>query len=172
VTSAEGAQLADAIGAAILAITPRGDRLALVANAAEAETAVRELLQQSVAAARGDGHSWAAIGDRLGLSRQGVQQRFGERADTATLSDEQRWLGPVTAFDEMAELEIAGRRGWHTIDAGMLRHLVVRTPTQWEHKRVVWTRSVRRYEKDGWVVGARAFPWLYLVRDTGLPAES
>ncbi|MCD4532485.1 AsnC family protein [Nocardioides sp. cx-169] len=171
-TSAEQAALADAIGAAILDATPRGDELALVARTAQAEAAVRQLLQQSVAAARAGGHSWAAIGERLGLSRQAVQQRFGERPDTAALPDEQRWLGPVTAFDEMGELELAGRLGWHTVQAGMLRHLVVRTPTQWEHKRVVWTGSLKRYEKDGWVVGARAFPWIYLVRDTGLPAES
>lgn len=164
------APLTDALGAAILASAPPEDQLALVAHTAQAEAAVRELLQQSVGAARAGGHSWAAIGAQLGLSRQAVQQRFGERADTP-LPEEQRWLGPVTAFDEMAELAIAGRRGWHTIRAGMLRHLMVRTPTQWEHKRVVWTGSLRRYEKDRWVVGARAFPLVYLVRDTGLAAE-
>ncbi|WP_134741298.1 hypothetical protein [Nocardioides sp. 503] len=163
--------LSDAIGSAILASAPADDPLTLVARAAEAEVVARELLQQSVSVARASGHSWAAIGGRLGLSRQAVQQRFGDRGD-APLPDEQRWLGPVTAFDEMGELEIAGRLGWHTIGAGMLRHLVVRTPTQWEHKRILWTGSLRRYEKERWVVGARAFPWIYLVRDTGLPAES
>ncbi|WP_353950702.1 hypothetical protein V6K52_13830 [Knoellia sp. S7-12] len=163
--------LVDAIGTAILTSAPGDDPLALVRHAACAEAAVRDLLQQSVGAARAGGHSWAAIGTELGMTRQAVQQRFGDRSTGDPVSAEQRWLGPVTAFDEMAELEIAGRRGWHTVRAGMLRHLVVHTPTQWEHKRVVWTGSLKRYEKDGWVVGCRALPWIYLVRDTGLPAE-
>lgn len=164
-------RLVDAMGAAILDGAPQDDPLGLVRRVADAEGSVRHLLHQSVGAARAAGHSWAAIGAELGMSRQAVQQRFGERSDD-TLPPEQRWLGPVTAFDEMAELEIAGRLGWHTVRAGMLRHLMVRTSTQWEHKRVVWTGSLARHEKDGWVVGCRAFPWVYLVRDTGRPAES
>ncbi|MFC7486797.1 hypothetical protein ACOCJ7_11200 [Knoellia sp. CPCC 206453] len=164
-------QLVDAIGSAILDGAPEDDPLGLVRRVADAEGSVRHLLHQSVGAARASGHSWAAIGAELGMTRQAVQQRFGDRSDD-TLTPEQRWLGPVTAFDEMAELEIAGRLGWHTVRAGILRHLVVRTPTQWEHKRVVWTGSLARHEKDGWVLGCRAFPWVYLVRDTGRPAES
>jgi hypothetical protein len=166
--------LVEALGSAILDGAPTDNPLALVRRAADAEESVRDLLHQSVGAARSAGHSWAAIGAELGMSRQAVQQRFGERSDAAgnDLTAEQRWLGPVTAFDEMSELEIAGRRGWHTVRAGMLRHLMVRTSTQWEHKRVVWTGSPTRYERAGWVVGCRAFPWVYLVRDTGLPAEN
>lgn len=153
-------------------VDPSGteDHLAIVARAAAAESITRDLLQQAVSAARGTGHSWSAIGAQLGLSRQGVQQRFGSRT-TPEDSAEYRWLGPVTAFDELRELELAGRLGWHTVEAGMLRHKMVRTPTQWEHRRVVWTRPLRRYEQDGWQVGCRAFPWVYLVRDLGVPAE-
>ena len=147
-----------------------GDHLAIVDRAAAAESVARDLLQQAVSAARGSGHSWAAIGDQLGLSRQGVQQRFGSRA-TPDDTPEYRWLGPVTAFDELRELELAGRLGWHTVEARMLRHKMVRTPTQWEHRRVVWTGPVRRYEQDDWQVGCRAFPWVYLVRDLGVSAE-
>jgi len=175
VTSAEPqGGLVEALGSAILDGAPAADPLSLVRRAADAEEAVRHLLHQSVGAARAAGHSWAAIGAELGMSRQAVQQRFGDRVGTADedLTEEQRWLGPVTAFDEMGELEIAGRLGWHTVRAGMLRHLMVRTSTQWEHKRVVWTGSLSRYEKAGWGVGCRAFPWVYLVRDTGLPADS
>lgn len=146
------------------------DYLAMVGRAAAAESVARELLQQAVNAARSTGHSWTAIGDQLGLTRQGVQQRFGSRS-TPEESPEYRWLGPVTAFDELRELELAGRLGWHTVEAGMLRHKMVRTPTQWEHRRVVWTRPVRHYEQDGWQLGCRAFPWVYLVRDLGVPAE-
>ncbi len=174
------ASLEQAIGRAIIgegtdapgALDPSNpqDHLAIVVRAAAAESFARELLQQAVSAARGSGHSWAAIGDQLGLSRQGVQQRFGTRTAPDD-TPQYRWLGPVTAFDELRELELAGRLGWHTVEAGMLRHKMVRTPTQWEHRRVVWTGPMRRYQQDGWQVGCRAFPWVYLVRDLGVPAE-
>ena len=107
------------------------------------------------------------------MTRQAAQQRFGDRADRddATRGEgEERWLGPVTAFDEMAELDLAGRQGWRTVDAAMFRHRMRRTATQWEHKRIVWG-PLRRWEAAGWE-GVRAFPWIYLVRDTGRPAEA
>ena len=170
------ADLVDAIGAAILATVPTdgtddaNDHLAIVRWTAEAEDAVRVLLRQAVAAARAQGHSWAAIGGELDLSRQAVQQRFGEKPASPEAGAEERWLGPVTAFDELRELELAGQLGWHTIEAGMLRHRMVRTDTQWAHKRVLWTGSVKRHVRDGWQVGCRAFPWVYLIRDLGVPA--
>lgn len=164
--------LADAIGRAILADSA-GTPLAVVRRAAEADQVAGDLLQQAVTAARANGHSWAEIGETLGLTRQAAQQRFGraapDAADGAEGDREERWLGPVTAFDEMAELALAGDLGWHTVGAGMLRHRMVRTPTRWEHRRVVWSGSLARHEKDGWQVGCRAFPWIYLVRDTGIP---
>ena len=166
------ALIVDAVGSAILTTAPSDDSLELVRHTAAAESVVRDLLQQAVGAARADGHSWAALGTELGMSRQAVQQRFGVRPDPTPLGPEERWLGPVTAFDEMPELQLAGRLGWHTVGAGMLRHRMVRTATQWEHRRVVWGGSLTRFEKDGWALGCRAFPWIYLVRDTGRPAES
>lgn len=168
----------EALGAAILeGLDPESDpqqHLTVVRRAVAAEDEVAALLRQAVAGARGAGHSWAALGAELGMSRQAVQQRFGARpagADETGDGAEERWLGPVTAFDEMAELEIAGRQGWRTVGAGMLKHRVRRTSTQWEHKRIVWTGPLRRWEDDGWEVALRAFPWVYLVRDTGVPAE-
>lgn len=173
------AALAEALGEVVLAgLDPDGepaDHLAIVRRAALAEQEVTGLMRHSVLAARAAGHSWAALGRELGMSRQAAQQRFGERSGVDPLQPagaEERWLGPVTAFDEMAELEIAGRQGWRTVDAGMLKHRVRRTSTQWEHKRVAWTGPVRRFETDGWQVAVRAFPWVYLVRDTGRPVES
>ena len=174
-----GDPLSDVLGHAVLDGGPEQsvldpdrpeDHLAIVARAAVAEQAGRELLRQSVSAARGSGHSWAAIGAVLGLSRQATQQRFGagKRLDEGA---EYRWLGPVTAIDEMRELELAGRRGWRTIGAGMLKHRMERTDTQWEHRRVVWRRAAGSYEVDGWVVAVRAFPWLYLVRDLRTPPQ-
>lgn len=176
-------ELADGLGAAILAAGERdADPLAVVSRVVAAEDAVRDLLRQAVVAARAAGCSWAAIGAELGMSRQAAQQRFGggrsdDRRDGRqgdgqhSAGDTERWLGPVTAFDELPELELAGRLGWHTVEAGMLCHRMVRTDTQWEHKRVVWPGSLARNEKAGWQIGCRAFPWVYLVRDTGIPAE-
>ena len=147
-------------------------QLALVARVRDAETEVRALLQQSINSARSAGQSWGAIGETLGLSRQAVQQRFGKDTESDRVEPEpdQRWLGPVTAFDEMRELQLAGELGWRTVDAKMFYHLVERTPTQWEHRRTVWSGPVKRLEKDGWQVGVLAFPWVYLVRDLGVPA--
>ncbi|WP_139416184.1 hypothetical protein [Agromyces laixinhei] len=147
--------------------------LALIRASDEAEREVRAILRQAVETARSGGVSWSAIGAELGMSRQAAQQRFGDtsRADVADDDTEYRWLGPVTAFDEMAELELAGRAGWHTVEAGMLRHRMVRTVTQWQHKRIVGRGPSRRDEDDGWIVACRAFPWVYLIRDLGLAPE-
>ncbi len=172
--TAERVDLADAVGAAVLAdLDPEGDdHLEIVLRSAEAEGVARDLLRQSVTSARAHGHSWAAIGAALGMSRQAVQQRFGGAAESESgAKGETRRLGPVTAFDEMGELELAGRQGWRTVGAGMLHHLVERTDTQWETRRVAWTGPSRRLERDGWQVAVRAFPWVYLVRDRGIPAE-
>lgn len=155
--------------------------LIIVRRAAEAERISRDLLLQAVGAARASGHSWAAIGRELGMSRQAAQQRFGgadavdavttSGADAPAAAPETRRLGPITALDEMAELAIAGRQGWRTVGAGMFYHLVKRTETRWEHRRVVWAGPAQRFERDGWQVALRAFPWIYLVRDLGLPPE-
>lgn len=129
--TAERVDLADAVGAAVLAdLDPEGDdHLEIVLRSAEAEGVARDLLRQSVTSARAHGHSWAAIGATLGMSRQAVQQRFGGAAESES------------------------------------------TDTQWETRRVAWTGPSRRLERDGWQVAVRAFPWVYLVRDRGIPAE-
>lgn len=166
-----GADLQEQIGALILGdYDPAGDlteadHLALVRRAGAAEQASQALQHRAVAAARSAGISWAALGRELGMTRQAAQQRFGVRPDEQATDSRERWLGPVTAFDEMAELQLAGKLGWRTIGADVLRHRMLRTDTQWEHRRVLWTRPSSHYETDGWQVACRAFPWLYLVRD-------
>lgn len=118
------------MGAAVLAdLDPEGDdHLEIVLRSAEAEGVARDLLRQSVTSARAHGHSWAAIGATIGMSRQAVQQRFGGAAESES-----------------------GAKG--------------------ETRRVAWTGPSRRLERDGWQVAVRAFPWVYLVRDRGIPAE-
>jgi hypothetical protein len=143
----------------------------VIAASAAAERAARSLLHRSVVAARAAGASWSRIGAELGMSRQAAQQRFGAEPPAVEESTEERWLGPVTAFDELPELEAAGRQGWRTVGAGMLAHRMRRTETQWEHRRILWRVSLERELQDGWEVGCRAFPWIYLVRDLGLAPE-
>ena len=181
-------ELADAVGRAVVdAAGVSGDtlgmdhHLALVSASARAEDGARALLQRAVSGARASGASWAVIGGELRMSRQAAQQRFGGAAASADsdVSDqetssvpEERWLGPVTAFDEMAELDLAGRVGWRTVEVGMFTHRMIRTPTQWAHRRILWRASLATERAEGWIVGCRAFPWIYLVRDLGVPAES
>ena len=172
--------VSDAVSRAILEsaaidgeIGPDG-HLALIRASAEADREVRTILRQAVESARSGGVSWSAIGAELGMTRQAAQQRFGDAGRADAASDDEadyRWLGPVTAFNEMAELDLAGRSGWHTVEAGTLRHRMVRTDTQWANKRVIGRGPSRRDEKDGWIVACHFFPWVYLIRDLGIPAE-
>ncbi|UOE42882.1 hypothetical protein [Agromyces larvae] len=155
------------------AIAP-DDHLALIRASADAELEVRSVLRQAVESARAGGVSWSAIGAELGMTRQAAQQRFGDTTQpdaSGEAGTEYRWLGPVTAFDEMPELALAGRAGWRTVEAGILRHRMLRTDTQWEHKRVIGRGPTRREEDEGWMLGCAMFPWVYLVRDLGVPAE-
>ncbi|MCA1983548.1 hypothetical protein [Nocardioides nematodiphilus] len=69
------------------------------------------------------------------MTRQAAQKGFGATTERP-VGPEERTLGPVTAFDEMAELEAAGNLGWRTVGAGLLSHRMVRTDTRWEHRRV------------------------------------
>lgn len=143
--------------------------LELVVRTAEAEAITRTLLRDAVASARAAGSSWADVGHALDMSRQAAQQRFGDPRE-GDLHESERWLGPVTAVDEMVELELAGTLGWHTVGCAPLRHRMVRTATRWEHRRITWPGPSRQLREAGWQVGARAFPWVYLIRDTGVPA--
>ena len=170
--------LDDTLGRAVLAaagVAVEGDaldvdgHLAIVGASARAQRASDDLLHRSVTAARAAGASWARIGTELEMSRQAAQQRFGAAADADPVQESERWLGPVTAFDEMRELALAGRAGWHTVEAGLFVHRMVRTPTQWEHRRTLW-RMTAADRTAGWTIGCRSFPWVYLIRDTGEPA--
>ena len=107
------------------------------------------------------------------MSKQAAQKRFTTQRTplTSDLDPGERILGPVTAFDEMAELALAGRYGWHSVDFGPYFHRVARSETQWEHVRVsMLTSRARSMRADGWQVIASEFPYTYLKRDLGTPA--
>ncbi len=150
------------------------DYLDLIAAASEIEAQSRTLLQQTVGAARSAGVPWSAVGATLGMTRQAAQKRFAVAAtpDASQLDPNERIISPVTAFDEMAELALAGRYGWHSVDFGPYFHRVVRSDTQWEHKRASMLRRRNRttLENEGWQVIGTQFPFTYLKRDRGIPA--
>ena len=137
---------------------------------------IAQLLHFAVISARQAGVTWERIGQRLGMSRQAAQQRFGRVLDSmdAHRSIEKRRLYPLTAFNEMDALDEAGRTGWHSIGYGMYFHDVIQSDEQWEHLRVAAFGSSRRaLEGEGWHrIGAMWFPWAYYARPTGKPIES
>ena len=140
-----------------------------------AEEASR-LLREAVQGARAAGHSWDTVGRVLGVSRQAAQQRFAGKAAGAAPSappaegpnaPKRRTLSGLSAFNEMAALEEAGRDGWHMVGYGPFFHEVEASGHPWEHCRVTLP-SVgrhRRMESEGWIpVGAGWFPWRYYKR--------
>ncbi|WP_110205334.1 hypothetical protein [Nocardioides daejeonensis] len=145
--------------------------LARVREARELEEEARTVLHHAVIAARDSGVTWQRIGETLGVSKQAAQKRFpATLPGDLPLAADERIIGPVTAFDEMGELNLAGRYGWHSVAPGLLHHRVVRGATQWEHKRVAGARASRRLQEQGWEwIGNYGFHH-YLKRDLGTPA--
>jgi hypothetical protein len=147
--------------------------LDLVSLTARAHDETRNMLTAAVNAARAAGHSWEAVGQTLGMSRQAAQQRFGavDKADDEGRARTKR-LFPVNAFTEMAALKRAGRHGWHSIGFGANFHLVAKSPYQWEHVRVLVRSSrILRLEEEGWQrIGDAWFPWAYYKRRLDQPA--
>jgi len=138
------------------------DLIRLAARAAGHATAT---LNDAVLAARSAGNTWEAIGEVLGTSRQAAQQRFGEEAHGQS-DGETRVLRPVTAFNEMAALNEAGRAGWHSVAYGTLYHVLKRSDRQWEHLRLFMPgREIEGLVRGGWEqIGSGWFPWVYLKR--------
>ncbi len=148
--------------------------LRIVSLSAQAGERIPVLLNSAVSAARTAGHSWARIGQELGMSRQAAQQRFTDTHETPVEPvGTTRKLYPLTAFDEMEALDRAGRDGWHSIGFGTLYHLVEKTDEQWEHLRVPATSSRSSLEAAGWQrIGRMWFPWAYYARNTGNPVKT
>ncbi|WP_329094891.1 hypothetical protein [Streptomyces sp. NBC_01439] len=150
-----------------------------------AEEASR-LLREAVQGARAAGHSWDTVGRVLGVSRQAAQQRFAGKGVGAppsappgggSNSPRRRTLSGLTAFNEMAALEEAGRDGWHMVGYGPFFHEVEASGHPWEHYRVTLPSPARhrRLESEGWIpVGAGWFPWRYYKRpvDPGIKAPT
>ncbi|MCP4273946.1 MAG: hypothetical protein GY781_18640 [Gammaproteobacteria bacterium] len=131
-----------------------------------------DLLEDAVHQARRINHSWSAIGDVLGVSRQAAQQRFNpnpDRTPDTSVSDNKNKMHRITgahAFNEMGILEIQGRAGNHLVGFGPLFLYVEESEQQWEHKRVTsfsWQTS-KTLEKDGWIYVGAWLPFHYYKR--------
>ncbi|MEO6471302.1 MAG: hypothetical protein ABIR57_05460 [Aeromicrobium sp.] len=147
--------------------------LDLVVITAEAYSATGNLLSSAVASARSAGWSWEAVGTALGMSRQAAQQRFGSTADLAESAHERQRLVGLTTNNEIEILNERGLHGWHSVGYGPLFHDLEKSDFQWQHCRAfVGSRKARNLEAEGWDrIGSMWFPWVYLKKPLGLPAE-
>lgn len=181
VTPGEAQRVRDAVADAVMQTpdelasrldTDPSAALTLVDSARVAAEEASRLLRESIDGARAAGHSWGTIGELLGVSKQAAQQRFGSATAIPAESGTRRILSPVTAFDEMAALELEGRYGWHSVDFGTLHHVLEKSDVQWEHRRAAWGAFNRAHlERDGWqMIGTLRFPWSYWARPTDRPA--
>lgn len=150
-----------------------GDFLRLVEDAALLQTEASTLLRTTISSARNAGATWQSIGRTLGMTKQAAQKRFapGAAPHTAGLDPNERILGPTTTFDELSELALAGRYGWHSVQVGTNYHRMLHSDRFWEHTRVTMSpQRVKQLRSEGWELIDSGFPYAYLKRDTGLPA--
>lgn len=101
------------------------------------------------------------------LRGQDRRSGFGGTARRGPNAPKRRTLGGLTAFNEMAALEEAGRDGWHVVGYGPFFHEVEASDHPWEHCRIALPSGPRhrRMESEGWIpVGAGWFPWRYYKR--------
>jgi hypothetical protein len=145
--------------------------LRLVTCAKVAADESDRLLRQSVDQAKRAGHSWAAIGEILNISRQASQQRFGPGGhQPPSESGADRIVTGATGFNEMALLQAEGAAGCHLVSFGW-GHLVVRpSERKWEHRRMaaLSVGSARaELERQGWTYVGSWFPFHYFKRPIG-----
>lgn len=143
--------------------------LDLIALHQAATVEAAALLTRAIGSARHAGCTWEQIGTVLGMSRQAAQQRYGPGLGHSPrfVGREQVVLNGLTAPNEVAVLNRAGRYGWHSIGYGVYHHVLERDLVQWEHAR---TTFGRRPFGDGWqTVGAGWGWWTYWARPLDIP---
>jgi hypothetical protein len=174
--SAERRELRDSISKAVLSPVFSSEehaedsasylRLINAADIAHKESGY--LLEDAVHQAKRMNHSWASIGDVLGISRQAAQQRFNPNTANVSGQDETatRRITGAHAFNEMAILKVEGKAGNHLVGFGPLYLLVQESDRQWEHKRVTnfsWQKR-EDLESKGWTYVGAWLPFLYYKR--------
>ncbi|WP_379549795.1 hypothetical protein [Qipengyuania sp. DGS5-3] len=118
-------------------------------------------LKDWVDGARRAEHSWADIGDLLGISRQAAQQRFGG----GSTEDEHKADGFIvlkgaTAFNELDLLSAAGEDRLELVALAALRLFFRKSETRWEYQRTVLTKPIG----EGWEYVAGWLPFRYYKR--------
>ena len=176
--SVERRDLRDSIGKAVLSPVFSTDEheedsasyLRLINAADIAYKECGYLLEDAVFQAKRINHSWASIGDVLGISRQAAHQRFNPNTASVSEHDETttRRITGADAFNEMAILRVEGKAGNHLVGFGPFYLLVQESDQQWEHKRI--TNFSRRakgiLESTGWTYVGAWLPFLYYKRPT------
>jgi hypothetical protein len=123
------------------------------------------LQRNAVHQARRADVSWAAIGERMGITRQAAQQRFAPESEDAPTGNVHRIEG-ATAFNEMQLLAEQGKAGFHLVGFGALYLLVKSSRHVWEHRRetALSLGSRARLEAAGWTYVGGWFPFQYYKR--------
>ncbi len=145
-----------------------GSYLRLIHAADIAHKKCGNLLEDAVHSARRLNHSWASIGDILGISRQAAQQRFNPLSEPNQDDDETetRRITGANALNEMALLKVEGKAGNHLVGFGPLFLTVQASEQQWEHKRVIYFswQDKENLEDKGWQYVGAWLPFHYYKR--------
>jgi len=168
------ARLRDEIGRAVLAHAgfngphAADDASGLLTLLDSCNVALEEcsvLQRNAVHQARRAEVSWAAIGERMGITRQAAQQRFAPEEESAPTGNLRRIEG-ATAFNEMQLLAAQGKEGFHLVGFGALYLLVKPSRQVWEHRRetALMPGTRARLEATGWTYVGGWFPFQYYKR--------
>jgi hypothetical protein len=125
-----------------------------------------------VEVARQSGMSWTEISGAVGMSKQGVAQKFdraklkGEHPMSSSKNQEIIRFG-ATLLNEVKMLEVEGRNGLELQRLAPLSLIFTRSPLQWEYKRVSGL-SIEEFRAslspDGWTHVASYTPFYYFKR--------
>ena len=128
--------------------------------------------QRWVEVARQSGMSWTEVGAAVGLSKQGVAQKFdraklkGVHPETNSKNQEIIRFG-ATLLNEVKMLEAEGRNGLELQRLAPLSLIFRRSPHQWEYKRVSGL-SIEEFKAslspNGWTHVASHTPFYYFKR--------
>jgi hypothetical protein len=125
-----------------------------------------------VEVARQSGLSWTEIGGAVGLSKQGVAQKFdraklkSEQPESSSKNQEIIRFG-ATLLNEVKMLEVEGRNGLELQRLAPLSLIFTRSTHQWEYKRVSGL-SIEEFKASlspaGWTHVASNTPFYYFKR--------
>jgi hypothetical protein len=130
--------------------------LRMVNVCTEAARMCERLQKEAVQHARRADHSWATIGELMGISRQAAQQRFGGDEPSLDATGVTRTLHASVA-NEMALLKTEGDAGYHLVDFGLYYLQVQASDAVWEHRRAALAA-------EGWTCVGAWLPFHYFKR--------